>query len=93
MEFGEFFGFFESADRAGLSLPEDSQSTRKVLHKMRTLLATQSGKLLWPPDNLLSVLALAQHIGVPTRLRDWTWEPKIAAYFAAARCPFWGLPG
>jgi hypothetical protein len=42
------------------------------------------GSAIWPPDEMLSVLALAQHYGVPTRLLDWSRHPYVAAYFAAA---------
>lgn len=37
----------------------------------------------WPPIPLLSIVALAQHYGIPTRLLDWTWKSTVAAYFAA----------
>lgn len=38
----------------------------------------------WPPTDLLSLFALAQHYQMPTRLLDFSWNPYIAAYFAAS---------
>ena len=38
----------------------------------------------WPASDLWSLLGLAQHEGVPTRLLDWTRNSFTAAYFAAA---------
>jgi len=32
-------------------------------------------------------MAVAQHYGIPTRLLDWTFDPLIAAYFAAEGRP------
>jgi hypothetical protein len=68
--------FFYGADLQGLGLPEDSQRLRGHLEADPTA--------DWPPQELLSLLALAQHHGCPTRLLDWSCDGRIAAWFAAA---------
>jgi hypothetical protein len=76
----EYLGRFASvADRHGLAIPEDSQKLRRLLAPQ----ITPDEEGWWPPAELWSVMALAQHHGIPTRLLDWSWDPYVAAYFAA----------
>jgi hypothetical protein len=75
--------FFQRADAAGLHLPEDSQALRT--HILKEPIAVHE----WPSRQVLSLLGLAQHYGVPTRLLDWSRSASKASYFAAREAAAW----
>ncbi len=82
-EFYALYDFLHLSDKVGLRVPGDNQVFRNNEAHQKIILPT-FGLPTWPPNEILEVMAIAQHHGVPTRLLDFTSNALVAAFFAAS---------
>jgi hypothetical protein len=71
--------FASYADQQGLPVPNLDES----LQIDQLVKACVNGEKSWPPKDIHTLMALAQHYGIPTRILDWTRAPLTGLYFAA----------
>lgn len=80
--------FYQTANKNGLKLPYVKDLDNKFLYSsynvelFRNIIESTSG--LWISSEFEELAALAQHYGIPTRLMDWTFDFKVALYFASS---------
>ena len=75
------FNFLEMADKQGLKIPIP-QNFREFFHK--SIKSYRDYFSPWPTYDYFEAISLAQHYGIPTCALDWSYDYKIALYFATS---------
>jgi len=88
---GQFFfewsllhNFIQYCDAAGLTVPGDSMEFRAYFDQSNITNVHGITSRDWPQHRVVPLMAMAQHHGIPTRLLDWSSNPYVACYHAAA---------
>ncbi len=76
--------FVNHCDHMGLKIINDSVKLRNKYLNTNSANNYYLNPSEWPNEEILEVMALAQHHGVPTRLLDWSKRSFVAAYFSAS---------
>lgn len=71
--------FLDYADKLGLKIPTSSYVRRRIHNHLSYL---PKEKYVWPESDFYEIISLAQHYGIPTRALDWSYDFKVALYFA-----------
>lgn len=79
-EFLRLREFLLAVDETGLAIPEDTQILRAP--RGWNDLSEEFERVGFPSHRVLSMVALGQHYGVPTRFLDFSERWEVALYFA-----------
>lgn len=71
--------FLNYCDRIGLRI-QVNENVRRWLHNFTRY--QYELETIWPKFEFFEIISLAQHYGLPTRALDWSYDYKIALYFA-----------
>lgn len=71
--------FLNYCDRIGLRI-QVNEKVRRGLHNFTRY--QYEPETIWPEFEFFEIISLAQHYGLPTRALDWSYDYKIALYFA-----------
>ena len=72
--------FLNFADKSGLKVPV----TQRIRNSIHSIFDNGAKKTFhsWPNFEYFELISLAQHYGIPTRALDWSYDYKVALYFA-----------